>query len=143
MKANIKPAIIGLIIILVLAFMICFIKYQETDQYNKLVKDLKEKGAKVEEVGDYQHVSFSAEIKKHIRIEGDSVFVFEYKNIESAELDASKISGDASRMAGSIMIWFSTPHLYKKDGLIILYLGNNKKVISFLEEVLGEQFAGA
>jgi len=73
MKAEIKPAIIGLIIILVLSFMVYFIKYQETNQYNKLVKDLEENGAKVEIVGDYQHVSFSAPIKKHIRIEGYGV----------------------------------------------------------------------
>nr|MBI4157095.1 hypothetical protein [Candidatus Woesearchaeota archaeon] len=143
MKANIKPAIIGLIIVLLLSFMIFFIKYQETNEYNKLVKDLEEKGAKVEIVGDYQHVSFSAPIKKHIRIEYESVFVFEYENVESAELDASKISGDASRMAGSIMVWFKPPHLYKKNELIVLYLGDNEKVINFLEEVLGEQFAGA
>jgi|SRR3989344_481900 len=143
MKAEIKPAIIGLIIILVLSFMVYFIKYQETNQYNKLVKDLEENGAKVEIVGDYQHVSFSAPIKKHIRIEGDSVFVFEYENVDSTELDASKISGDASRMAGSIMVWFKPPHLYKKNEMIVLYLGDNEKVINFLEEVLGEQFAGA
>lgn len=46
---------------------------------------------------------------------------------------------------GSIILkvsWISTPHFYKKGSLIVQYVGEDQNMISSLEEILDQQFAG-
>ena len=38
--------------------------------------------------------------------------------------------------------WVSLPHFYKKGSIIVQYVGENKNIISDLNDILGEQFAG-
>jgi hypothetical protein len=38
--------------------------------------------------------------------------------------------------------WVSYPHFYKKGCLIVQYVGKNENIISDIEDILGEQFAG-
>lgn len=38
--------------------------------------------------------------------------------------------------------WVSAPHFYKKGELIVQYIGEDKNIISDLEDILDEQFAG-
>ncbi len=38
--------------------------------------------------------------------------------------------------------WVAPPHFYKKEKLIVLYVGDDNNVLDILEGVLGTQFAG-
>ena len=38
--------------------------------------------------------------------------------------------------------WVSYPHFFKKDNIIVLYVGENLETINALEEIIGLQFAG-
>jgi hypothetical protein len=54
-------------------------------------------------------------------------------------------SGGCSYSNGSKSVevsWASFPHFYKKGSLIVLYAGEDGNVMSDLEEIFGEQFAG-
>jgi len=38
--------------------------------------------------------------------------------------------------------WIGAPHFYKKEKLLVLYIGDNDGVLKALEGALGRQFAG-
>jgi hypothetical protein len=39
--------------------------------------------------------------------------------------------------------WTAPPHLYKSEGLLVIYLGSDAKILQLLAGALGKQFAGA
>ena len=38
--------------------------------------------------------------------------------------------------------WIAPPHFFRKERVIVLYLGTDAKVLAVLTELLGAQFAG-
>jgi len=78
--------------------------------------------------------------------EEEHISVYLYENNEKMEEDASYIdSGGASYDNGinSVKIsWVSLPHFYKKENMIVLYVGQNADITNALEQIVGEQFAG-
>jgi hypothetical protein len=77
-----------------------------------------------------------------IAIKNQQIQVFEYPSNAEAQKDAMKISEDGSSIGTSMVTWIEPPHFYHKERLIVLYLGNDKEVISILESALGKQIAG-
>ena len=77
-----------------------------------------------------------------IKIGGVDVQVFEYETAEAMEAEASLIASDGGTVGTSMITWVDTPHFYKLGRLIVLYVGSDEAVLSFLEQTLGEQFAG-
>jgi len=77
-----------------------------------------------------------------ININKDRFFIFEYKNSKAMEKDASTIDSGGCTVGNHKVSWVSYPHFYKKGNLIIQYVGDNKNIISTLEQILGKQFAG-
>ena len=73
---------------------------------------------------------------------GDDVQIFEYETAADADAEAALISPDGSTIGTSMITWVSTPHFYKKEKLIVIYIGEKPEVIKGLEEALGKQFAG-
>lgn len=61
------------------------------------------------------------------------------------EEDASYLDGGgASYNNGNNSVkisWASLPHFYKKDSMIVLYVGQNTNLTNALEQILGVQFA--
>jgi hypothetical protein len=58
-----------------------------------------------------------------------------------ADADASRISASGTPIGQSQIAWMNTPHFYKRDRLIVLYVGQSEDVIKPLEAVLGPPFA--
>ncbi|MFA9396773.1 MAG: hypothetical protein ACERKV_00710 [Clostridiaceae bacterium] len=60
--------------------------------------------------------------------------------------DSKKINKDGfgyTNLTKSLQIdWVSEPHFYKSGNIIVQYIGTNEEIISLLEDILGEQFAG-
>jgi hypothetical protein len=67
--------------------------------------------------------------------------VFEYPSQTRADSDASKISPTGSPIGLSQISWMDTPHFYKRDRLIVLYVGHSAEILKPLEAVLGPPFA--
>ena len=78
-----------------------------------------------------------------VSIEGEGIQVFQYPDAAAAQAQAALVSPDGRQVGSSKPRWVSPPHFYKKANLLILYLGEDEKILKLLDAVLGPQFAGA
>ena len=108
-----------------------------------VVRALQQQGATVTRAGSlpqssYPFLSVSAQL---LQVNGADVQVFEYASATRADSDASKVSPTGSPIGQSQVSWMDTPHFYKRDRLIVLYVGHSADVLRMLEAVLGAAFA--
>lgn len=72
--------------------------------------------------------------------------IYIYDSVESANLDSECISSDGYSYTKDDMTtsieWDDSPHFYKYNNLIILYLGNDEELITLLSNNFGNQIAG-
>jgi hypothetical protein len=109
--------------------------------YASFLDNLSAAGATVEPAGEIIQDFFSVK-GKAIKVNGDDVQVFEYRDNTTAETDAQLVSPDGGSIGTSIPFWVAPPHFYKAGRIIVLYVGENEAVTDVLESVLGAQFAG-
>ena len=57
-------------------------------------------------------------------------------------VSAAGISPDGFTVNGAKVSWPDTPHFYKTDRLLVVYVGHDAGVIQALVAALGAQFAG-
>ncbi len=77
-----------------------------------------------------------------IKVRGEDVQVFQYSNVAAADAQAALVARDGGAVGTTKIHWVGSPHFYKKGKLLVLYVGDNDKVLKVLEAVLGQQFAG-
>lgn len=106
-----------------------------------LVEALKARGLGVERAGDVSQPFFSAE-GRALTVAGENVQVFQYRTAGDARKEAAQVSPDGSSVGTSMMSWVSTPHFYRKENLIVLYVGEKEEVLRALQSALGARFAG-
>ena len=106
-----------------------------------LIAALQAAGATVE-VGDSISQAFFSPEGDIINVNGADVQVFEYESVEAMENEASQVAPDGGSIGTSMVTWVDTPHFYKAGRIIVLYVGSDETILSFLEKVLGPQFAG-
>ncbi|MGE5628059.1 MAG: hypothetical protein ACM3X7_08050 [Solirubrobacterales bacterium] len=111
------------------------------EQFKNAMKD---KGYNFE-IKDVQQ-DFLPTTRKRMMIDDEAIDIYLFSNDENMENEASHIdSGGCSYSNDSKSLnvsWISFPHFYKKGSLIVQYIGEDKKIISDLKDILGEQFAG-
>jgi hypothetical protein len=108
---------------------------------NSLMEVLKAAGLTVEN-GDSIEQPFFTVPAQIIRVNGADVQVFQYETPEAMEADASQVAEDGGSVGTSMMSWMATPHFYKTGRILVLYVGDDQKVIDVLTGALGPQFAG-
>ncbi len=109
--------------------------------YVSLIDNLRQAGATVEPSGEVAQPFFTV-TGNIITVNGGDVQVFEYADAAAAEAEAALVSPDGFSVGTSMISWVATPHFYKTDRLIVLYVGDSEAVTNVLESVLGQQFAG-
>jgi hypothetical protein len=109
--------------------------------YPLLIERLRAAGAMVEPAGKVEQPFFSVP-GNAIKVDGEDVQVFQYPTPATAATEARRVSRDGSAIGTTKPHWIGTPHFYRQGRLLVLYLGDEKKVIQALEGVLGRQFAG-
>ncbi len=109
--------------------------------YVSLIDNLRASGAIVNPSGDISQPFFSVK-GQIITVNGVDVQVFEYQDAVAADAEAALVSPDGSSIGTTMMNWVASPHFYKKDKLIVLYVGDTAAIINMLETMLGTQFAG-
>lgn len=77
-----------------------------------------------------------------IKVRGEDVQAYQYPGAASLEAEVGSISRDGTSVGNRKIHWIGTPHFYKKDKLLVLYLGDSDAVLKTLEALLGRQFAG-
>ncbi len=111
-----------------------------TDQAS-LISKLRAAGASVKVVGEVDQ-PFLSVTGTMIKLHGEDVQVFQYSSAAEMEAQAAPISRDGTAVGTRKIFWVGPPHFFKQGKLLVLYVGNDDKVLKALEAVLGRQFAG-
>ena len=109
--------------------------------YRSLIQNLRGLGAGATAVGDVEQPFFSIK-GVMIKVHGEDVQVFQYVNAVAADSAATPISRDGMAVGTRKIFWVGPPHFFKQGKLLVLYVGNDDKVLKVLRAVLGQQFAG-
>ncbi|MCL5999606.1 MAG: hypothetical protein M1546_26605 [Chloroflexi bacterium] len=114
---------------------------EPVSDYVSFVDALRVRGITVKPAGDVSH-EFFAVAGQVLNVPGGDIQVFEYADEAAAQQDAQKVGPDGSAIGTSMVTWVASPHFYRVGKLIVLYVGNDARVTSALEILLGKQFAG-
>jgi hypothetical protein len=117
-------------------------KTRRTTELSGLIKDLRVAGAKVVLGKEKVSQPFFSVPARIMTVNGEGVQVFEYARASTANTEASRVSSNGNTIGTSKPSWIATPHFFKKGKLILIYLGDNQKVLEVFQGVLGNQFAG-
>lgn len=139
----IKKVIIVSFIILILTLTGCGSENNSKNHYNldKFENDMKGKEYSFE----IQDVSkdFLPTTRKRMIFDDIALDIYIFSSNKKMEREASKIDSNGCNYNNLLSVsWVSYPHFYKKGSLIVQYVGENENIISDLEDILGEQFAG-
>ena len=108
-----------------------------------LVRSFEQEGATVIRSGSLppsSHPYFSV-AGEGLKVNGADVTVFAYSSDDRAAADAAKVSPTGSPIGQTQISWMDTPHFYKRERLILLYVGHSADLLKVLEAVLGPPFA--
>lgn len=87
-------------------------------------------------------------IRMRIKIESEVLEVYLYKNPTVLEEVASGIGKDGSSYQNKSktkvieISWVSEPHFFKRNTMMVQYIGENENILKLLTAYLGPQFAG-
>jgi hypothetical protein len=109
-----------------------------------------------ENVNIYEYDNEVANTKNNIKVNGENVNIYEYDNEALADEDAAHVHPDGfgyeridntGKGYGVQWSWVGHPHFYKNGRIIVIYVdvsrGSDPTVRNLLENILGQQFAGA
>ena len=136
-----------IIVSLILFTMILGCTNKEKNLYTveNFIAEMKEKGYDLE-VSSASKSIYEGERKRAKINENDAIDIYIYESIKDMEEDAARIEDEGSTYRGEkeeVKIdWASYPHFYKKGSIMVLYVGENEKIINDLNGVLGGQFIG-
>ena len=111
------------------------------DDYANFIKRLRAAGVAPLAGGRVEQPFFSI-TGTMIKVYGEDVQVFAYADAAAADAAAAPISPDGMAVGTRKIFWVGAPHFFKQGRLLILYVGDNEKVLGALAVVLGRQFAG-
>lgn len=112
------------------------------DTRTDLIAYLESQGHDVKDTGPSIHQTFFTVQGRQITVDGAEVQVYEYPTGNAAESEAGNISADGTTVGTTKVTWLGTPHFFQDGNLIVLYLGNDSRVLLALENALGAQIAG-
>ncbi len=149
MKSHTRVVLPGLFVLLVLAA--CGQQQPPVVAHGGPVRDhasfidhLRARGLVVEPAGTVQQIFIRAP-GTQLRISGGDikqpaeVQSFDYEDARTAEADAEQIQGGTGI---ATVTWIAPPHFFRKERVLVLYVGTDQAVIDLLTEVLGRKFAG-
>jgi hypothetical protein len=138
--------VLGAVLLLINLFTGCSKEKDDQSAYDleRFEIAIKDKGY-VYEIEDAQQ-DFLPTTRKRMIFNQEVLDIYLFDNDQKVEKEADNIdSSGCGYDNGSTAIkvsWVSYPHFYKKGSLIIQYIGEEENLISDLEDILGEQFAG-
>lgn len=109
--------------------------------FNSLVAALQTAGLTVE-TGESVTQPFFTVPGQTLKINGQDIQVFAYDTAQAMEAEAAQIAPDAGTIGTSMPSWVSDPHFYKLGNMLVLYVGQDQKILDILSGFLGPQFAG-
>lgn len=105
-----------------------------------LVAALRNAGADVQ-LGGRAAQPFMPVAAQLLSVDGAAVQVFELPDDESARVLAARIAPDASSVGQATVAWSAPPHFFRSGRAIVLYVGDDPRILARLARVLGEPIA--
>jgi hypothetical protein len=109
------------------------------EDLNSLVVALGAAGVTVEQGGAVEQPFFSAP-GQVITVNGEDMQVYTFETSEA--LEATQVAADASTIGTNMPTWEDAPHFFKTGRMLVLYVGQNQKILDLLAGAFGPQFAG-
>ena len=106
-----------------------------------LAGSLRTAGLAVQDAGKVEQPFFAVPAQVY-QVEGRDLQVYEFATPADAERAATQVAPTGSPIGTSMVTWMAPPHFFRKDRLIVNYIGTSDKVLSELQRLLGPQFAG-
>ena len=78
---------------------------------------------------------------QQVRVNDSQVNAFVYRSAEAAAAEAAQISKDGQPSPAVAVGWVSTPHFYRQDAMIVLYVGCTTEIIAALQKTVGSPIA--
>lgn len=147
MKSLYRAIGMSLLAILAIALITIYNKYESKsyNTYDMFIAELQNSGFTVD-IQDESKDILAGERKWLTVNEKEHISIYIYQNVKKMEDDADCISIDGCSYEGFMrkvfISWVSYPHFYKMDNIIVLYVGEERRIIDTLEAICGEQFAG-
>ena len=112
----------------------------------ELEDNLLASGAEVKVSGEVVSEGIFSVDGRVFEVNGERVLVMNYGDAAALEAEAAGISPDGSSVAThgevSMILWVASPHFFRTESLIVLYVGESPTVIEVLVHAMGPQFAG-
>jgi hypothetical protein len=150
-KAQADFVISIIVIVLILALVVLLLRFMPSmkvgsignESYNadKFIDAMRLNGANIFLEGPLW-VSILSVRGKVYNVDSENLIVFEYTSESGALKDVSQIKGLGGIINGQQYAWQGSPHFYRIDNVIVLYVGSNQKILSYLNLVMGQQFIG-
>lgn len=109
---------------------------KRASEYARLIPKLRRHGLTVRSSSERVQQLFFSVSARILKVNNEDLQLFEYSTRSAMELDASKISKDGMTIGTSKPFWMAPPHFFYSQKLIVLYVGNDKKILTALEDVL-------
>jgi hypothetical protein len=141
-KFTLKP--FYLLLLFGLVFTACSRAVIATEQQSAadtLLAALAAEGATLEKGGEISQPFFGV-TGQSIRLNGSEIQLFVYADEAAAKAEAEQVSPEGTAVGPNMMMWLATPHFFRADETIALYIGDDAHTLSLLEAIFGPQFAG-
>lgn len=127
------------------------IDYVGITSMDELIAELERNGYTVERTAVEQQLLSGERYRLVLNNDIDTqIVVYVYDSAEAAKEDSlcidetgfSFTQGDGDESVSTIVEWISVPHYYLYENIIVEYVGTDEDIISVIETVCGESFAG-
>ena len=86
-------------------------------------------------IGGEAHENRLSVTGRSLTVDGETVEVFAYADIWSAEADAAKLVAEDNSVV-KVSDWIDAPHLFRNDRLLVLHIGGSSGLNAVLSSVL-------
>ena len=117
------------------------VQTEAVQDLNTLVTALGVAGVTVESAETIQQPFFTVP-GQALKVNGQDLQVYVYDTSQAMEAEAAQVSADGSTIGTSMPSWMDDPHFYKAGRLMVLYIGQDQKILDILSGIFGPQFAG-
>ena len=109
---------------------------------DQFLQALRQRGLSVSVAGEIPpQVNRFFSVPAHdVHVNDSRISAFEYASAEAAAAEADVVSSDGQPSPTSRITWVSTPRFYRKNRLIVLYVGCSPEVVQALDGTMGPAF---
>jgi hypothetical protein len=106
---------------------------------NQFVQALRQQGLSVSLAGEISPEvnRFFSVPARQVRVNAAQVNAFVYENAQAAAAEAALISQDGQPSLTTRVTWVSTPRFYRREALIVLYVGCSGEIVQALQATVG------